>query len=195
MAVLASRSEPRCKLCQHPRRAEIDALLERRSNKEKDEAGNRINLEYVLRTFGEWGVQNPNEDNIKIHWRKHCERIQSEALEAVQHAALQKLEEMERDGVVIDINRDLDWLWAIGLAEIRERIARGEKSGITPDLLMKIAGEKTRRQHNETQDELLRALAGGIAGALAANQPVQLGRTADLELPAVEVEEAEVVES
>lgn len=187
MAVLASRSESKCKLCQHPQRADIDALLERRSNKESDEAGNRINATYVLRTLGEWGVTNPTEDNIKIHWRRHCEKIQSETLEAVQHAALQKLEEMERDGVHIDVNQDLDWLWAIGLAEIRERIARGEKSGITPDLLMKVAAEKTRRQHNESQDELLRALTGGIAGALAATPLVQLRPKAHLELEAAEV--------
>jgi hypothetical protein len=190
VAVLAIKNEPKCKLCQSPRRAEVDVLLERRSNLETDGIGKRINLAYVLAAFAEWGVTNPTEENVKTHWRKHCEKIESGVVEQMQTAALQALDRMERDGVVVNVNEDLDWLWAIGIAEIRERVARGDRSGITPDLLLKVAAEKTRRQHNESQEELLRSLAGGMAQALGERR-VALGRPEAL--PEV-VEDAEFAE-
>jgi hypothetical protein len=188
MAVLPIKHEPKCKLCSHDRRPDIDAILELRSNLGVDDGGNRVNLVYVLERFAEWGVVNPTADNVKNHWRKHCQVINSEAMEAAQSAALVELERMDREGVHVDVNRDLDWMWGIGLAEIRGRVARGEKSGITPDMLMKVAAEKTRRQHNESQDELLKALTGGVAEAFT-----QLGRGPKaLPIPVEVIEAVEV---
>lgn len=188
MAVLPVKTEPRCKLCQSPHRHSIDELLEKRSKLESLDDGTRVNLEYCLSRFLEWGVVNPTGENVKNHWRKHCRVSEDGAIEAAQTAALLKLEEMDRNGVMVDVNRDLDWLWSLGIAEIRERVARGDKSGISADLLLKVAAEKTRRQHNETQDDLMRALTGGVAQAFT-----QLGRPVS-ELPAGDVVEAEFAE-
>lgn len=167
MAVLAIKSEPRCKLCQSPERAAIDALLEQRSNGESDDQGNRINLAYVLRQFAAWGVANPNEDNVKVHWRKHCQKNTSQVVAAANEQAAEAVIKILRgEGDPVDVNADLDKLWAVGMAELDARIARGERSGLTPDMLLKIAAEKSRRSHNETQDSLLHALVGGIGASL-----------------------------
>jgi len=184
VAVLAIKSEQRCKLCSHVRRTDIDALLERRSNLEEDSAGNRINAVYVIAQLRDWGVVNPTEENLKSHWRKHCEKITGTDVELVQTAALEAVAQM-REGSHPDINFDLDMLWKIGVAEIMDRVARGLPSGLSPDLVLKIAAEKGRRQHNETQDELMRTLVGGVGLALSQRQQV--------ELPEV-VEDAEVKE-
>lgn len=187
MAVLAIKTEPKCKLCTHPNRPEVDALIERRSNREELEDGTRVNLEYVLARFRELGVDNPTEENIKNHWQKHCQKTTSGTVIATQDAAAEKLLAIMRGDIVVDVNADLDRLWAIGLAEIEARLSRGEKSGITPDVLLRVAQEKTRRAHNETQSELLTALTGGIAGALS-------GRAAARQISDASVVDAEAVE-
>ena len=79
MAVLKIASVGRCKLCKHPKRDEIDAWLEKRSNGEVVD-GNRVNLEYALARLAELGVENPTEDNVKNHWKKHCEKVADDAL-------------------------------------------------------------------------------------------------------------------
>jgi hypothetical protein len=189
MGVLAIKDEPRCKLCSHPKRHDIDALLERRSNREQDEAGNQINAEYVLRILGDWGVTNPTEENLKVHFRKHCEVVSSEEVAVAQGAVLLAVEQAQREGVVVDVNADLDWLWMVWMLEIRERVARGEKSGLPVDFGLKVAAEKTRRSHNESQDELLRALTGGMAVALGQRKTAPM-------LPSPEVvEDAEFSEA
>jgi len=165
MAVLAIKTEPKCKLCTHPARAEIDALIERRSNREELEDGTRINIGYVIERLREFGVLNPNEENVKNHWQKHCTKTSSTTVVATQTAAAEKLIEILSGKVVVDVNADLDRLWAIGLAEIEARIAAGERSGITPDVLLRVAQEKTRRAHNETQSELLNMLGNGLVNA------------------------------
>lgn len=171
MTVRAIKTEPKCKLCQHPKRAEIDGWIERRSNHEIDDSGNRINGEYVLRELKELGVVNPTIENVALHFRKHCEKVDSGTAAALEIAATEAastvLAILRGDTEKRDLDTDLDVLWAIGIAEIEARVARGERTGITPDLMMKIAAEKNRRAHNETQADLLGALVGGIGHALS----------------------------
>jgi len=188
MAVLALKTEPKCKLCTHPARAEIDALIERRSNRETMEDGTRVNIEYIIAEFEKMGVVNPTGDNVKNHWLKHCSRTSETTVVATQKAASEALIKILSGEVTVDVNRDLDRLWAIGLAEIEARIATGERSGITPDVLLRVAQEKTRRAHNETQSELLNMLGTGLAAAFkpAAKQIEEA--TIDAEI--IEIEEA-----
>ena len=70
MGVAVVKTERRCKFCSHPRRADIDAELDLRSqlNGKPDENGVVHNLEYVLAKFAEWGVENPKAEKIKSHW-------------------------------------------------------------------------------------------------------------------------------
>lgn len=184
MAVIASKHEPRCKLCSHPQRPEIDRLLEMRSKRQTVD-GVRVNAEYVIERLREMEVDNPTEDNIKDHWRKHCTVTTDGSIEAQQQAAANEILKILAQGGSVDINSDLDKLWAIGRAEIEARVSRGERSGITPDIMLRIAQEKTRRQHNETQDELLKALTGGIAAAITA-PPKQIDGAEVVEVEAVE---------
>lgn len=192
MAVLATKTERRCKLCTHPRRADIDALLERRSNRERDEAGSNINEEYVLKQLGDWGVHNPTPDNIKAHWKRHCEVITSKTLEATQKVALEKSRELIEGGKHVDVDENLRWLVTVGRAEIEERIVRGEKSGVTIDHVLKATAELTRRSHNAAQHDLLKELTGGIAQALTAPKkelpPIEVIEGVQAEYTVLEVE-------
>lgn len=198
MAVLAIKHEPKCKLCQHPQRSQIDTLLELRSALQNDAEGNRVNSDYVIEKLVGMGVINPTLDNLKNHWRRHCEVTTEEAVVKGQVMAAQRMLDILSGAYTVDLNAELDKLWAIGIAEIEGRIAAGEKSGITPDILMRIAQEKTRRSHNESQDELLKALAGGIAAVAPAlagairpalpEGPRVIGEAHVIEADAVEVE-------
>jgi hypothetical protein len=167
VAVIASKTEPKCKLCQHPQRTEIDALLEQRSSRATDENGVQVNGDYVLARLGEMGVSNPTRENLSVHWRKHCERVtgsKGDQLEEEQAKALDELIAiLDSDEYPETMDGHLQKLWDLGLAEVKRRIMRGDSSGITLDQMRWIAGERTRRQHNESQSDLLAALTGGIA--------------------------------
>lgn len=174
MAVLQIATASRCKICQHARRADIEILLEKRSRHERDENGERINLEYVKRKMAEFGVPNPTDENVKNHVQKHLEfvddTIQAQAIQASQ----QKAKEMRAAREGGSVEADLRWIIDVGIGEVEERVARGEKSGVTLDHVMKAAAELSRRSHSESQRELLGALVGGIASALPGRPMKQL---------------------
>lgn len=186
MAVLAIKTEPKCKLCQHPERAAIDALIEQRANREKDADGNQINLEYVLARLIEWGVVNPNEDNIKIHWRRHCQRQTDQAVVAAIDAQLGAAQKLLEGGEHADVDDTLRTILTLGRADLEARVARGERV-ITVDHMLKAVAELTRRDHNQAQQDLLGALTMGIGAALGPAKPVK-------ELAGAEVVEVEAVE-
>lgn len=190
MAVLAIKSEQKCKLCRHDKRAEIDALLELRSNRTRGEDGQlKYTLDVVLKTLAEWGVDNPTEENCKTHYRKHCEVVSAEVIEAETKAVEEAIQRV-LDGEVIDPDQALDFVVAGAIAKAKERLARGENP-FTPDHLLKAIDAKTRRSHNEAQREVLGALAGGIGKhLLGASQPKQISEAevVDVELLLEEVE-------
>jgi len=181
--VLAIKTEQRCKLCRHDQRPAIDALLEARSLRKKDEQGRPINLAYVLERFREMGVENPNEDNIKAHWKKHCEQVSEAKLaeaESIRDEIIAKLDAGELD--LADIDESLKVLFTIGYHEALERYRRGEKTGITLDHLDKWANTLQRRRVNENVSNLIGALAGGVARAVS-------GGSVQGELPPAPVED------
>jgi hypothetical protein len=200
VAVLAVKNEPLCKICKSDKRADIDAILELRSlltrgpNLPNGKKGPFLwNLEKVLKQLGEWGIPNPTEENVKTHWRKHCEVIKGEAVEAAQHAALVKIEELRAGGKHADPDEVLRTIVTLYNEELLERIARGEKSGIPGDLMMKAQQELTKRAHSETQNELLSLFGKGMSAAV---KVIQDGPRAvpQIEEP-VEDAEYEVIES
>jgi len=164
----------RCKLCAHPKRAEIDALLELRSKRE-------MNLGQVLEKLTELGVKNPNVDNIKGHLgqkgnKPHTtfvadeEKAKDDAVdEALKEAALEIFERVmgadwrERTPTpdqVLEIQR------ALYLHKLELELREGKLPDITHDQVLKNIGEGTKRKHNEAQAELLKGL-GSAAGAFA----------------------------
>jgi hypothetical protein len=167
MAVIAKHTELRCKLCASDQRERIDALLERRSKRERDEEGNAINLDYVLVELARLGIENPNADNVKNHWKKHCEVI-SEQEKTEMAESVEGLVEKLNDGTIefADADAALDWIITQGVTEAQTKLQLGGKVGITIDQILKAIDSKTRRKSNEAQDELLRGL-GGALGAWA----------------------------
>jgi len=78
MPVKAARMEPRCKICSHDRRPEIDLILELRSVHGKLPNGKVATLTPVLQILGsEFGIENPTKENIDTHWKKHCEVVET----------------------------------------------------------------------------------------------------------------------
>jgi hypothetical protein len=189
MAVRQIRSEQRCKICASPDRAEIDSLLELRSTLGKLEDGTRVNGDYVLKRMGELGIRNPTIDNIKLHWKNHCEVVDDALAEQLEGAAGRALEALDSGGTV-DADAALDRIVAVGMAELEEKIRNGQKTGIGVDHIMKAIDSKTRRGHSEAQSELLRSLGGGISDVFkkALGKPT----TAELEEATVEAEFEEV---
>lgn len=179
MAVLQIQTGARCKLCQHHRRIDIDALLEARSRRRSDDDGNKINLAYVLAKFAEWGVENPTAENVTVHVKKHLEFVDDQVQQTAEKVAQERARELLARAGDVNVEDKLKWLIEVGIAEVEERIARGEKSGVTLDHVMKAAAELQRRSHNESQHALLGALVGGIGQALlpakeraALNEPI-----------------------
>lgn len=188
MAVLHVKVEPRCKLCRHSRKEDINALLEQRSLRRADEDGNRVNLKYVLARFAEWGVENPTAENVKVHVQKHIEFVEDSVQVQALAAGQAKAKALARNAAShVDVDENLRWIVSVGRAEIEERISQGQRSGITTDHILKATSELTRRAHNEAQHELLGALVGGIGHALSEGKQVK-------ELPDAEVIEIEPVE-
>lgn len=169
MAVIALKTEGRCKLCQHPQRTDIDALLEKRSQRAKDDNGVLINGDYVKTQLAAWGVENPTTENITVHWRKHCQRVAGAAGEMVDAEQAKALEELL---AILDSDRypettegKLQQLFDLGMAEVVLRVRRGDRSGITLDQLRWISAELGRRKGAEAQQDLLAALGAGLAQA------------------------------
>lgn len=168
MAVIAIESQQRCKLCKHAERTAIDALLERRSKLESDGDGKRINLEYVLARFAEWGVENPTGENVKNHWKKHCEVVSEEEAEARVDAAADAIQQILADpDAPIDVEGSLRRIIALGMAELEQRVKSGLRTGVTIDHIMKASDALARRGQNEAQAELLKAIGGGVADVFA----------------------------
>lgn len=176
MAVRQTTTAPRCKICQHERRSDIEALLEMRSRGESDHEGNRVNEKYVLAALERMGVVNPTKENITVHFKKHCEVVDEEtaALEegvAAKVAAekLRLFEELlpgwpERQPTP---DQEIELLRALYIFELRERVAAGLPANITHDQYRAILGESTKRRANEAQQSILGQLGEALGRALS----------------------------
>lgn len=176
-AVQPIKTVTRCKLCAHPRRTEIDELLLKRSEGAVDEQGRRYNAERVKELLSEMGVQNPTDENIKVHWGKHCEKVSTELVAAQERKRIEVLEKI-KDGETSDLltpDQALDFVIAQGAEELQLRIENEGKAGITVDQMMKAIEVKTRRKADDGVNKLLNEVGRGIAGVfvkkLAAGQP------------------------
>lgn len=196
MAVLPTKTVPACKICKSEHRADIEALLERRSKREKDDDGNLINGEYVLEKMREWGVPNPTTDNIKSHWRPgtdsgHCEVVTERDANAVADAVSANNQEMldildASDG---SVDGDLRAIFKVGMRRIRGRIVQGGDPGVSVDHALKASAELTKRRDSETKHQLLAALGAGMQTALEQRKaPKQIEGAEVIEAEAVEVE-------
>jgi hypothetical protein len=194
MGVIARIHEPRCKICSHPRRVEIDALLEKRSQRIRDPETKKLlySRDIVIKTLLEWGITNPTPDNVDRHWQKHCEVVSDAEATSLQDALNAASQEMldiinARDG---SVEGDLHAIRAMSMARLRQKALRNEDVGVTVDMGLKATTELTRRASSEAARDLLSTLAGGISKALGGPGRKEI---ADAEV-VLEIEAAEVVE-
>lgn len=198
MPVIASKTEGRCKLCQSPHRSRIDELLYKRSRREQDAHGQQVNEQYVIRQLREWGVPNPTPDNLKVHWRKHCEVVASEELDVRQEAAdaVTLAIRAGDQSVIVGPDEALDWIVTQGMAEARARVALDGKAGITVDQTLKAIDSQTKRRSNEAQRDALDALGrglGAVFGAVARGVARESLAPVEEPLELEAVEEAEIL--
>jgi hypothetical protein len=160
--VTAIKTEIRCKLCKSSKRAEIDAILEKRSKGESDADGQRYNIEHVLKLLAELGIENPTPDNVKVHWRKHCELIDEQASVEIEKRHRDTIDKFE-SGERVTADEVLDFIIFHGSADLKAKLEETGKAGITVDQVLKAVDAKTRRKHDESANLLLQAAAGGIS--------------------------------
>jgi hypothetical protein len=165
--VQAIKSEARCKLCKNAHRAEIDQLLLRRSLREKNESGEPINLAYVLDALArDYSVENPTEENVKVHWRKHCATVSEQDAEVQEAQFRERYEAYSRGEFEFeDVDEGLRFLWSCYVRDQKAKAARGEPLGLTHDHAVKLADSMTKRKSAEATQELLGALGGAIAAS------------------------------
>jgi hypothetical protein len=170
VAVIAAKTEPRCKLCRHPERAAIDALLEVRSNRGKDADGNVVNLDYVLAKLAELGVENPTEENCKTHWKRHCEVVTQREVERQEEVFAEAIERFN-GGERVDPDELLEFVIFHGKLDAESRLLQSGTAGITIDQALKAVDGKTKRKHNEAQTAILGALGEGLSRVFAVAGP------------------------
>lgn len=188
------RDAPRCKMCRHPRAAEINALLART----KSDGDDKLSIDEALAAIAELGVQNPTRDNLKSHfWGKtpHVEIVQDAEVEQVEadlaEAERRAKERMRNAPVqradvadaIIDLELAVYYEYRLLLKE------RGDIEPLTADQIRGLIGEKTKRKHSDSQDKLMDALAGGIG------QVFEKALSGGPDLPALpeHIEEGEVI--
>lgn len=197
MAARVADTNLRCKLCAHPKRAEIDALLERRSRRE-------MNLEQVLERLVEFGVKNPNIDNIKGHLGQKGNKAHTVFVDDAEKAKDDAVDEALREQALAIFERVMGADWrertptpdqvleiqrALYLHKLELELREGKLPDVTHDQVLKNIGEGTKRKHNEAQEELLKGL-GSAAGAFATRM---LGPAPEV-IEHEPIEEAEVKE-
>ncbi len=200
MPVKVIKKSATCKLCRHEKADEINQLLERWQHKEKGDDGKVITWDYVVDRLKEWGVDNPTYDNWKASHRKHIEFV-SPGKAAVLDA---QAEEDEKDWIeaqkrVLERTGQRTGDVADRIAELELQIyeefrliqlAKGVAKPLTADQIRGMISEKTKRKASDAQDELLKALGGGI-GMVFEKALGGGSQPAAIEPP---IEDAEVVE-
>lgn len=202
MSVEVVKVEPRCKLCIHEKAAEINELLSRRSRREQDEEGRQINLGYVLAQFAEWGVVNPNADNIKAHLKRHirfahgedavraaAELEQAEAMWGeAQRRVLERIEDRQGDVADRVVEMELLIYEEFRLIQLEQGVAKP----LSPDQMRGMVTEKTRRKASDAQDQLLSALGSGIG--MVFEKALNPGPAAPVLEPPIDAEVVEVLD-
>jgi hypothetical protein len=186
LSVVPIKSEPRCKICNSTDRPELDELLLQRSRRHRLEDGSYVTEKVVLARMAELGIANPTVDNLRLHWKRHCEVVSRKHQEERDEEALKLLDGLSAEDL-LGMNRQqlVDLLMRQGIAEARVRASQTGKSGITMDHVLRLVELQIKEKGSEDQRRFLEAIGGGIARALGPGVP---------HLPAGEVIEAEVVE-
>jgi len=200
VAVLPLKTAPKCKLCQSPRRPDMDALLEMRSLRKEDAAGNLVNFDYVAARYAEWhDGEKLTKENVSGHWKNHCELVEAETLDSLQaaeqqlgNAALEAVERIlgpDRHTKTPSVDEMLELRRALYALELEAKALAGAPIGLTHDHASKDFDSSTKRKRNEEMAGALELLGAGIGRALlgGAAQPKQIEQGDVIEGELVEV--------
>lgn len=163
MPVLRIRDEPKCKICQSEQRDAIDALLELRANRGKDDAGRTVNEQYVRDRMAEWGIPNPTRENVVVHWKKHCQLVDAATVGIFDGT---EIDALVRDHLgddwgtrLINVPEFLPLMLTYLSREIILKMRNGQPLGALVEQYQKLAAESGRRKADESVAGLL-AMAG-----------------------------------
>jgi len=168
LVVIPTRTEEKCKFCQHEARPDIDdILLERHEGK--------LTIAESLAKIALLDVPNPNYDNMRLHFKKHCE-VLSETQLAERDANEGKVSDLAQE-ILNMCNKEFGEGWEsrpltndefllftriCSQHDMLLRIRRGEKTGATIDHGLKSVGEGTRRKHNESEEEMKNSIGAAL---------------------------------
>ena len=190
------KTEPKCKICKHPDRAEFDRMIyrQRLGRKRLDDSGKIIDVQYVLDFMASRGMGNAHVGNIRAHWGKHTDVPTVEQIEHTEklvEGLMAKLtpEEIEN----MPRGQMLDLMMRQGVSEAAARLRVTGKSGITVEHVLKMAELQIREKGSEAQNEFLKALGGGIVAAIGPGRG-QGGPTDEKGRYTKQIAESEVVD-
>lgn len=187
LPAIRTKTEPRCKICLHPKRIEIEQMMVLQARKERnEETGHLWTIDdiqaYALK---HWDFVITDE-NYRNHIEKHfCIR------ESVQKAARMVAKQSDKllqttvlTEILADLQTDavLEEIIAFGVKNMRD----DEGASITPDLMLKAIQEKNKRREDDEFKDML------ALGARAAN--IGLDVLEQQQGSLIDIEEVEVEE-
>lgn len=188
------KTEPLCKICSSPKRAEIEDLLALRSKKQSilvDGVETRVTETYIFSiAVQEFGFR-LNSANITSHFKKHFQMGDPVSLEASKKERVEQLRERIESGEMERKTPEefLDLLITLGFEK-----AELDPNSVTLDHALKAVAEKTKRKIDEGRDTLLQSLGRAVEASveripLPAPAPAVDGTPpGEIEAEAVEVE-------
>jgi hypothetical protein len=200
----AKLSEPKCRVCQSPRRAEADALIARLG--EEDPKLGVISLGSLSESILPLLLgRSLSPSSIKRHRQLHCVRVEEdgdtaagEVLPAVWNDDGELSALIEEVGALATAERVsptalLQLQQRLWLLDLRRRLQRGEAVTVTADSAQRAADKLLTVERQAAGADLVMTLAQGIGQAFKGKIEIFPGPEI-IEGEVVEAEDAEVVE-
>lgn len=156
------KTEGRCKICTHPKRLTLEALMVKQVNRESDDDGKRVTRAYIIGYAArEFGLRLTME-NILGHQSKHFRYQESVnrmvgQLDGQSSRLLQVAAATEALGRV-DRKALLDEFVVLGMGHIRDN----DGATITPDLVLRAIDLQRKEGESGGVPDVWRAAAGAI---------------------------------
>jgi hypothetical protein len=172
MQIVATSTEVQCKICRSPSRDAVDRWILARALREKDEAGVRVDMKYVLARMLELGITYPRSDNVVTHLSKHCRIVEDDDValldriaEDLRHEVVALARQFDEQGPA---NADTlpDRVIAVYDLQMRAELRQGKMPRVTPDQVRAMIDTKTRRRQNERLTDLLDIHAAALTGSV-----------------------------
>ena len=190
LAKIPSKTEPRCKICMHPKRLQIEQLLVMRARGERyGPEQKKVTYPYVIELAQElWGLR-LTEENIENHEARHFQV--KKAIKRAKERVANASDKLQKEAVVAEILQEygaegaVDQIWAMGLRNIFE----DDGASITVDHTLKALDMKLKRSQSAQLAEFVDITARAAKLGLDHFEK-QNGTLVDVEEAEVEEEES-----